>query len=199
MYTLQTSVEAPKGLDGLVERMGEAITLNALLKQGSMAAAVLTKQHLDELATMRHRDGVEPNFYASASRAVTAEPTDSEIGIRIDHAGIAQRLFGGTIRAINYPYLWIPVSPESEGKSAREFSGELYPIYNTLTGKGVGIRKSDDKVLFALREEIDQDEDPSVLPAVDVYGAAVEQACDDYVEMRLSKAAARSGGMEATE
>ena len=151
-----------------------------------MAAADLTRAHLRDLDDKRHRSNVARRFYASAAALTTYEILDDGPTVRITKPGMAQRRFGGVIRAYNYSHLWIPVDPESEGKTAGEFK-DLIAIINPETNRGVGLRTTDDKVLFALVTETKpQDPDPSVLPTDKKYQTAAATAIDLLLKSKES-------------
>lgn len=206
MNTLRAQIDVPTAHLRVLLQMTDAVSQEDVITVASRAAGNVTREHIYHLADVRHRNvggaglvNKGLNFYEDAADAVKISEVGTEVGVRVDKAGFAQRLYGGKIAAVNYPYLWIPVDEESEGRSAGEFRGELYPIYNTLTGKGVGVRMSDDKVLFALREEVYQEPDPSVLPTDEQYMEAVQAGLEELMDARIGEAAAGLDGMEVTQ
>ena len=72
---------------------------NAMADAGGRAVKLLLVNHFTDLEAERHRDGGE-HFYADAARAVQdPETVDGVALIAINKIGLAQRIFGGTIRA----------------------------------------------------------------------------------------------------
>jgi hypothetical protein len=183
MFSVSIRDEVPQALSSIVRQLTAGLSgmkkINAAVGR---AAAQHTKAHLFDLAGKRHRPGVALNFYEDAADAVSHRDLGGGVEVKIDKAGMAQRFYGGTIRAVNYSHLWIPVADESEGKSAGEFD-DLVPIISPLTNKGVALQG--DKVLFALVEEITQEEDPSVLPTSDEYAEVSVGAIDKLVTSLL--------------
>lgn len=189
MYSLKIHNPVPAELAGIIRVLGSEATARMPAVVGR-AGQQTTRDHLYELATLRHRPGVSPNFYQQAADSVThaVEPDGAEI--RIDHTGVAQRYYGGRINAVNYTHLWIPVHPRSIGRSAGEFPG-LVPIISPLTNKGVAFQTGRrDQILFALVPHVDQRADPSVLPTDDDYRHSALAAIDDLVETLLDRQSA---------
>lgn len=154
-------------------------------------AASLTREHLYRMANERHRANVAHNFYGDAADAVTFDDNaEAAVVVRIAKTGIAQRYYGGRIEAVNYRHLWIPIAPESEGKTAGEFD-DLIPIVNPLTNRGVAVPKDNrEHPLFALVPEVTQEADPSVLPTEEEYTAAAESAIAALLDFSREMAAA---------
>ena len=195
MNTLTVKSDGVHEVTTILHALSAGVTQRQLNAGIAPAVVDLTKQHLYGLANTRHRSGVALNFWKDAGDSVTFTDLDQGVEMRIDKAGAAQRYYGGTIKAVNpthlrggleIPLLWIPVSPQSEGKAAGEFKG-LVPIYSTLTSKGVAVQHEkgkklqDEPVLFALVPEVTQDADPSVLPTDDEYAAAIAAAVDELL------------------
>jgi hypothetical protein len=149
---------------------------------GEAAKDVLV-DHFADLGRERHRgQNTVSNFWEDAADAAVLEIDDQGAQIVVDQAGVAQRRFGGLIEPVNHSHLWIPVHPDSIGRTGADFDN-LLVLISPETGKGVAIQKGhhapadrdargryrsrsgqDGDVLFALVESLDQEEDPSVDP-----------------------------------
>ena len=93
-------------------------------------------------------------------------------------AGLRQRLEGGLIQAVNYPYLFIPLKgTPAEGRTAGDFAGQLVVIWNQMMERGVAKEKGKDGlVLFALRKSVVQNADSAVVPSDDALREAFRTA-----------------------
>lgn len=184
MNEINVSLKIPQGLAQTVQRLSDDQAIRQQFADAAgRACANLTREHLFALAGERHRASVAHNFYADAADSVTHEATADAATIRISKTGMAQRRWGGTIRPVNYSHLWIPVHPDSIGRTGREFK-DLVKIFNIRTNKGVAARKAEDgtlTVLFALVPEVVQEPDPSVLPSDEAYQSAAVEACEDLL------------------
>jgi len=191
MYTLTVKADGIREVQLQLDALTQGIPPHQVNAAVAPMVGDLTRHHLYDLADARHRDNVGVNFYAHAADSVKYVDLDNGAEVRIDWAGIAQRYYGGDIKAVNYSYLWIPVDPESEGKTAGSFHG-LVAIVNKMTNRGVGIMPGPDPktgkpsvkyghVLFALVPELHQDPDPSVLPTDAEYSESVGTAIDDLL------------------
>lgn len=185
MNTLSISISVPESLKSTIATLSDSISLRSQFADAAgRACANLTRDHLFALAGQRHRPEAPHNFYADAADSVTYDTQDSRAVIRIRKTGIAQRRYGGTIKPVNYSHLWIPVHPDSLGRTGREFQG-LIEIINRESNRGVAARREADKtltVLFALVPEVVQDPDPSVLPSDPDYQTAATTACQSLID-----------------
>lgn len=186
MFTLTVKDEITPGLTGIVRALTHGMAdKKAVNKIVARKAGGLTRDHLHDLADKRHRSGVDLNFYEDAADSVGTQDLGDAVEIRIDKTGVAQRYYGGEIRARNYSHLWIPIEgSEAEGRSAGEFDN-LVPIISSLTNKGVALKDGD--VLFALVESVDQEKDPSVLPTDTEYNEVSVEAVNDLIDSMLIK------------
>jgi hypothetical protein len=153
----------------------------------------LTREHLFALNQSRHRPG-GAEYYRKAARGTHAETSPTEIKLSINQIGIRQRRFGGRIRA-KEKYLTLADAPEAYGKRAREFNdldfaiapdpkhgGALRPALVRRVSQLIRYRRQKradgsvvmrvspgeligGKVMFWLTPEVNQKEDPSVLPS----------------------------------
>ncbi len=125
--------------------------------------------------------GKRTNFYAQTARSVQAPRTVAGgVSVSITQLGIAQRRFGGRIKATASNWLTIPARKEAHGKRAREFDnlhfelvGGKWPalVENAATivkrGKdGIyrAVRETGGLVMFWLKKSVFQKADPNVLP-----------------------------------
>lgn len=181
MFSQSVKVEIPEDTTRQLSNLMRTMDGTRLLDPFRAGCVELTKSHLYALANTRHRDGVAHNFYRDAGDAVSQDESAAkdEILIRIDKAGVAQRYYGGEIKATNYSHLWIPVHPNSIGKSAGEFKG-LVPIISPLTNKGVALK--DGEVYFALVESLYQHPDSTVIPSEKDYQTQLETTLADTLD-----------------
>jgi hypothetical protein len=188
MNTVSISITVPPALTQTLSTLSDSIALRSQFADAAgRACANLTRDHLFTLAGARHRAAVPHNFYADAADSVTHDFSFSEsiATVRIRKTGLAQRLYGGTIKPVNYSHLWIPVSPESIGRTGREFQN-LIKIINRQTDRGVAARREADKtltVLFALVPEVIQEADPSVLPTDREFQETATEACNTLLDL----------------
>ena len=178
----------------LLERVQSAARSQGLALIGAYAAGGLLRHHLLELDAQRHRGG--NHFYARAADAISVTATATSATISIDHPGLLQRRYGGTIRARSGGALTIPASPEAQGRSARDFSGlRVACVINPATGRlqaarvrplptPVTLRSRSSsrtpsssapragEVLYWLTKYVHQRPDPTVLPSSEALNAA---------------------------
>lgn len=138
------------------------------------------QEHFRSLNLSRHRaEAPRPGFYAIAREStIAAVASDEEGSVAVTGPdGIAQRYFGGTIKAKPGRYLAIPVVPEMTGIRAREVYERLglIRIVNQGTGKGVLLDPSG-KVIYALTRQVTQRPDRTVLPSPKTMTEAGVQA-----------------------
>ena len=179
---------------------------------GGRAVKLLLVDHFTELEAERHRDGGE-HFYADAARSVY-DPTPlagryNGAVVAIDKIGLAQRLLGGTIKAVNKTYLAIPVpGTDAVGKTPADFPSLQFfktkrggglkmkravasVVGHLRTGKNKGKSRNEadilgDVVLFWLVPEVTQAADPTVLPAAEEMQAVAFTAMDEFLSRRLA-------------
>lgn len=179
--TVKSAVEAG------VRRLSDALTSRLKSDQVGVAvgreAAQLTKDHFFGMASTRHRKHVALNFWEDAADSVSSRPHPDGVLIVVDKPGVAQRYFGGPIKAVNFSHLWIPASPETEGKAPGEF-GPMFKLINPHTNRGVALLKGR-KMFYLVPEIKPQDEDKSVMPTDDEYAAAAQRGVDALVDRIL--------------
>lgn len=157
--------------------------LNADMRSGTrvrkamaVEAAKTVRTHFRELDRTRHRGFGTRNFYGMAAAATTHEVIADDIYVVVGGQGsfsggaIAQRYFGGTIRAKKANALTIPVKgslAERTGRRAGEMD-DLFAVskddsdaYKGFLARMVGGQMEPQ---FWLRSSVTQKADPSVLP-----------------------------------
>lgn len=161
------------------------------------AAANLLKKHF------RGRDREQPNklggprthFWLEVGRSVQA-PVVSDSGttvtVAISHPVIAQKVFGGTIRAKRAGALTIPQTPEAYGRTAATFEREtgLKLVFIKQGGHAILASRAEGQgltVQYVLVKSVHQDPDPKALPPdKDIEDAAL-QAADKALERQLQQ------------
>jgi hypothetical protein len=146
------------------------------------------KQHLVDYddAKANKLGGRRTHFYANAARKVEYRTIAGGVEIGIDHTGIAQRFFGGTIKPVNSKLLTIPANPDAYGRRAGEFNnlelvgsrknGFLALVERQSDAIALGPKRKDGsrgikrgkklggRIMFWLVPEAKQKADPNVLP-----------------------------------
>lgn len=122
----------------LMERIRDESARAGLTLVMLRAVAVLTKDHLYDLNSERHKYG--RNYYAKAADSVNSRLVPQGGAISITHVGFRQRRFGGPIKPKKPGgYLTIPAAPEAYGKRASDFNDLDFGI--ALDGNG-NLRKA---------------------------------------------------------
>jgi hypothetical protein len=114
--------------------------------------------------------GERSHFYRKAALGTTLDVDDEGADITVHQTGFRQRLLGGEIHAKNVKYLTIPAIAEAYGHPAKDF--ELRFIMFRSGSKALAGKGQDARVYYWLKESVNQDPDPSVLPSED----AIRQA-----------------------
>lgn len=161
------------------------------------------RHHLISLNSARPNKlgGRRTNFYSQAARATNFRVvSDTEILISIPHVGIAQRFYGGTIRAKAGRFLTIPVHPAAHGKRAREFDLDVVfglkgqPVAlatkRTVAGRSGRQISAIGEIYYKLARSVTQKADPNVLPKQ----AVVELFVQKDVDLVINRAINGSGG-----
>ncbi len=65
-------------------------------------------------------------FWKEAIGSIRGTADNEAAVVSISKRGVALQYYGGTVRAKNKPYLTIPISPLSHGKSVAEMGGKFY-------------------------------------------------------------------------
>lgn len=135
--------------------------------------------------------GRRTHFFGQAARATNCTMQGDTVVVSIDHVGIAQRYFGGTIRPKSAKFLTIPVHPAAYGKRAREFS-DLEVIFGAggqpvaLARKARG-RHAFGEIYYRLVRSVTQAPDPSVLPSDAQLDTAIQAEVEPYVQRLVDR------------
>jgi hypothetical protein len=197
-----------------LERLERALSPTQLRPLIGRSARHTYVEHFRALNATRPNwlGGRRTNYYLGAARATHFDVVGDAVVISVNQVGIAQRYFGGTIRAgrsINprtgrpTKFLTIPVHPQAHGRRAAEFP-ELEIVYGArgepvalATPMNLGVSITQDKrgrirkrnigrrgeIMFRLVRSVVQQPDPSVLPAEFAVRAVLRRDLADYAEM----------------
>lgn len=181
-----------------LRRGDEVLSPESVAKVAVEAAADVVRDHFITLSRTRHRPAQRLNYYLQAADSVIRETQGGDALIRIPHAGVAQRLYGGTIkpsgrvsavtgRPVRRLAIGLSGTP-GEGHVPADFGtlfcvlkkgakrGDLSQTAFLVRKQGAGLQ-----YLFALVSEVTQNPDPGVLPAdAALLDAAAESILDLY-------------------
>lgn len=182
MIKVSVKSAVASGLRKLSDALVGQLKSEKLGKAVGREAAQLTKDHFFGLAGTRHRKHVALNFWEDAADSVRERSNANEVVVAVDKPGVAQRYYGGKIEHKNYSHLWIPATPETEGKAPGEF-GKMFKLINPNTNRGVALLKG--RKMFYLVPEVTQAPDKSVMATDEQYEAAVQRGVDALVDRIL--------------
>lgn len=146
---------------------------------GRAGANVLRKHFRARNSQPNKLGGARTNFWSRVAESVHApRSSGAHIVIPINHPAIAQKVFGGTIRARKAKHLAIPIDARAHGKSPRVFDALTF----AMTGAGVKLLGTREggvfRALFVLKKSISQRPDPQALPKDADMAAAVTKAAE---------------------
>ncbi len=150
----------------------------------------LVKAHLvDRDQVGNAMGGRRTHFYRKAAQGTHEDHDDDQATITISATGFAQRLYGGTIAAVNKRFLTIPLAQEALGRRASDFSdafvcvihGQLY-IARKRTAK---VGKGSLDLLFKLVRSVYQAPDRTVLPTDDQIATTARTAVDSFIARQI--------------
>lgn len=126
------------------------------------------------------------NFWERAARATSWDKSGAGVVVSVNQIGVRQRVFGGTVKAVNASALTIPISPVSYGHVASDFPGLFFlktkkGAYLVQAGQQISEKgnltkrtkaggnasrrlKAQLNFLFKLAPSVMQAADPTVLP-----------------------------------
>lgn len=151
------------------------------------AAAQAVRDHFVKLDSSRPNalGGRRTHFWGKAARSVTSSPTKDGAEVTVSHTGVRQRLYGGTIRAVNAKYLTVPARAEAHGRRARSFKNLKFVPFasgsRALVVTGGKRSKRAGLVMYWLVPSVTQAADPSVLPSEAQLQEAVSAAASEYL------------------
>lgn len=108
-----------------IQRLMRTLTPVGLDKTIGTDLAEMTRSHLRALDEARPNriGGKRSHYYGQAARNTRMYLTPGNIRIAIQQIGISLHYFGGTVVPVTKKWLTIPVTSESYGRRAGEFSG----------------------------------------------------------------------------
>lgn len=112
-----------------------------------------------------------------------SQPNSNKVVFSNQTIGLAHKVTGGTIRAKRKKNLTIPLDPRAHGKTAKEYSNRINPLFrvkNVLAevdeGSATGI-----KPIYALVKSVTHKPWPNALPPEDSYVNAFLDGALDYL------------------
>jgi hypothetical protein len=167
-----------------------------LQTSGRAVAKLLKKWYLQRDREQPNRlGGPRTHFWLEVSRSVQAPVVAGDgtsVTVTISHPIIAQKVFGGTIRAKRASLLTIPQTPEAYGRTAATFERE--------TGLKLIFLKQNDHAILASRAQgqgltvqyvlvpsVHQEPDPNALPPEQQMEQEALTAADKALERQLQQ------------
>lgn len=179
-------------------------TLASKVKDKDGLLRVLGRRTANELrAHFRGLEQTRPNkqgfprshFWADVAQSVFVNiPGKTSVRVGIGNVAIAQKLYGGTIRAKRAKNLALPLSSEAYGSSPREakWRGRLRWQPTSKPGVGLLVEKGKDgPAHFLLVKTVTQKADPSVLPDMPQLGAKLAKSAAGFIGYETAKAASK--------
>jgi len=209
MITLTINDQRLRDLGQLAVWVGRGEEVTAV---GGRAVAGFLRDYLFDLDAERANrlGGPRTHFYADAARAVQNPQADgNSVVISINHLGLAQRLFGGTITAGHgissrtgqlTSLLAVPARAEAYGKTPGEFDDlEFVPTrtggmlvqalqVQIIRGKRKGEWRDETVgalAMYWLVPEVTQAADPTVLPSGRAMAGCAADAMEDYLDRKF--------------
>lgn len=200
LYVLADELAGADRATELLNRMGEV--LQETVRAHFEALAGDSAHHKSSEALGAERTG----FYEEAARNVQSPQIEGGgVAVSVDHAGLAQRYFGGDIHAKEGGFLTIPARAEAYGHRAREFDNLQLIIFpsgaGALIAKGAVTQRGKrgaaaqfdsegSEVFFWLVRQVHQEADPTVLPDDDEILNPAIAAAGDYIDILTERAMA---------
>lgn len=171
-------------------------TLATRLKNPSGLLMVVGREAGNRLkAHYRMKERTEPNklggprthFWRDVANAVNQPQLAGGEGVRIQisHPAIAQKIHGGVIRAKAAGALTIPLVPEAHGRRASTYEAETgFKLFVVRKPNGAFLAAAADgeiRFIYALRQSVNQDPDPTALPPEEEFSAALVARAEKYV------------------
>ena len=207
MIAIRVNTAALQELQAQAAKLGKEPEAALVAARG---ASNLTRQHLFNLDERSPRT----HFYSSAAKSIEEPVVEGEgASFTIYKTGLAQRYFGGHIEAgkgtssfSGGPTKYLSIgTDEAEGKTPWEVSQEqdiafvprkgdkamLVQAMQTVITRGPNKGKTmtranpAGRVLFWLVTDVDQDADPTVLPADEDLGEAARYPLDNFLTRLL--------------
>jgi hypothetical protein len=209
-FSLHVTID--DGISGPLQRLGQATRSPEVRKVIGRAVANDLRQHFSKLDQERPNQmgGRRTHFYGQARRSVQNPVLlgDAGVSVSINHVGVAQRYFGGTIYAQPGKALSIPARAESYGRRPGEFTDLHLEVFKSLglaalvqndqtsisirkkKGGGRSVKRGEEQgggVFFWLVKRVTQDADPSVLPTDAELQEAASTAGLEYFSTLIAR------------
>jgi hypothetical protein len=166
------------------------------------AGVNVLRDHLFDLDRTRRNSmgGRRSHFFAHAGRATNYSLVTAGVSLNINHAGIALRYFGGTVRPVNSRLLAIPADKSTHGTRPREHNNLVLVMFGdsgigalmershseiSIGKKGVTrgrtVRGRNRAIKFWLVPETEHDPDPTVLPTTGELLDGIREPVHAYI------------------
>lgn len=158
------------------------------------AVATHLRRHFSQLDRNRENGmrGKRTHFYGQVRDAVQQPQLAGGEGVKvsINHIGIAQRYFGGTIAPVSANWLTIPARAEAYGRRAREFSNLAFVRFRADLAGLVQVGGGDKEgggLFYWLVKRVTQQPDSTVLPSDQEIRDAAVAAAHEYATIQLKR------------
>lgn len=182
LQSLAKQLDRPTALAAVVGRKARNILKTHFLKRD--------KSHANPLSERR------THFWRAASDSIHAPVVSADGGsvtISVTHTGVAQRYFGGTIRAKRVDFLTIPVSEEAYGRTVKTFEKEvgekpkLLIIGRIGKSKNPKPKRDNDGFDYILTSSVVQKSDRTVLPTEEEFSKGILQTAESFVDRQVAR------------
>ena len=204
--TITVEDHATPGLRAMMARLRDRTALHA--EMGMAVERQVARHMRDTKVPQGNRlGGTSTGFWMKAIASIKGTSDRNAARVWIPARGVALQYYGGTVRAKNKPYLTIPISPLSHGKSVKEMGGHLYRF---LSKKGNLILATDPNPsrggssksrkprsgppryrggtpLYVLLKSVHINAHPDVLPQEAAIGAEAAKAATKYIARIFTK------------
>lgn len=204
--TITVEDHATPGLKAMMARLRERQPLHAEMGMG-VERLVARHMRLTKVPQGNRLSAPSTGFWQKAINSIRGTATDAEATVTIPARGVALQYHGGTVTAKSKPYLTIPISPLSHGKSVKEMGGHLYRFLskkgnlilatdpNPARGAGGKPRKPRSgppryrggTPLYLLKKAVRIHAHADVLPDDTAIGAEAVKAASKYIARAFSK------------
>lgn len=188
-----------------VEQLNARANPAALTTVVGRRCASVTKAWIRTLPPNR-RNWPTTRFWERSADSVDFITTETAAIVRVKQLGFRQRYFGGTIKPFLKQYLAIPISPTSYGHRTSEFPGLFllktpkgaFLVQHGLSSDAKGeLKRGGRKLgghanrrlaaalnfLFVLKKSVEQDGDPNIIPADEVYTTTAVEAIKERLAL----------------
>ena len=166
-----------------------AMKVGAVAAKNWMATTYYSAKNANEPNRLK---GQRTNFWANIGRSIQ-NPLQKgmESIIRILDPRIAQKVYGGTIRAKRVTYLTIPISKEAYGMTARvlerNLGTKIFPI-KSKKGNRLLVSKVDGQLKphYLLKQEVNQKPWPGALPPAKDLSQKFTEGVEEHLFTRAN-------------